>query len=48
MAQRLRVLTALPTAGFSGHEFKSQQPHNDSQPSKMRFDALFWVRRKSV
>jgi hypothetical protein len=25
-----------------GPEFKSQQPHGGSQPSVMRFDALFW------
>jgi hypothetical protein len=25
-----------------GPEFKSQQPHGDSQPSVMRSDALFW------
>jgi hypothetical protein len=25
-----------------GHEFKSQQPHDGSQPSVMRSDALFW------
>jgi hypothetical protein len=26
-----------------GHEFKSQQPHDGSQPSIMRSDALFCV-----
>jgi hypothetical protein len=25
-----------------GPEFKSQQPHGGSQPSIMRYDALFW------
>jgi hypothetical protein len=25
-----------------GPEFNSQQPHNGSQPSVMRSDALFW------
>jgi hypothetical protein len=25
-----------------GFEFKSQQPHDGSQPSVMRSDALFW------
>jgi hypothetical protein len=25
-----------------GPEFKSQQPHGDSQPSVVRSDALFW------
>jgi hypothetical protein len=25
-----------------GPEFKPQQPHGGSQPSGMRFDALFW------
>jgi hypothetical protein len=25
-----------------GHEFKSQQPHDGSQPFVMRSDALFW------
>jgi hypothetical protein len=25
-----------------GHEFKSQQPHDGSQPSVMRSDVLFW------
>jgi hypothetical protein len=25
-----------------GREFKSQQPHDGSQPSVMRSDALFW------
>jgi hypothetical protein len=25
-----------------GPEFKSQQPHGDSQPSVMRSDVLFW------
>jgi hypothetical protein len=25
-----------------GCEFKSQQPHDGSQPSAMRSDALFW------
>jgi hypothetical protein len=25
-----------------GPEFKSQQPHGDSQPSVMRSNALFW------
>jgi hypothetical protein len=25
-----------------GPEFKSQQPHGGSQPSVMKFDALFW------
>jgi hypothetical protein len=27
---------------FKGPEFKSQQPHDGSQPSVMRSDALFW------
>ena len=27
---------------FEGPEFKSPQPHGGSQPSMMRFDALFW------
>ena len=38
MAQWLRALTAL----FRGPELNSQQPHGGSQPSVMRFDALFW------
>jgi hypothetical protein len=25
-----------------GHEFKYQQPHDGSQPSVIRSDALFW------
>jgi hypothetical protein len=25
-----------------GPEFKSQKPHGGSQPSVMRYDALFW------
>jgi hypothetical protein len=25
-----------------GPEFKSQQPHGDSQPSVMGYDAIFW------
>ena len=27
---------------FEGHEFKCEQPHNGSQPSIMRSDALLW------
>jgi hypothetical protein len=27
---------------FKGPEFNSQQPHDGSQPSVMRSDALFW------
>jgi hypothetical protein len=27
---------------FKGPEFKSQQPHDGSQPSVMGSDALFW------
>jgi hypothetical protein len=34
VAWQLRALTSP--------EFKSQQPHGDSQPSVMRADALFW------
>jgi hypothetical protein len=35
MAQRLRILTALP-------EFNSQQPHCGPQPSATESDVLFW------
>jgi hypothetical protein len=31
-----------------GPEFKSQQPHGDSQPSVMRSDALFWCIRRQL
>jgi hypothetical protein len=37
MAPQLRALTVLP-----GPEFNSQKPHDGSQPSVMRPDALFW------
>jgi hypothetical protein len=31
-----------PDCSSEGPEFKSQQPHDGSQPSVMRSDALFW------
>jgi hypothetical protein len=36
--------SAVKSANCSseGHEFKSQQPHDGSQPPVMRSDALFW------
>jgi hypothetical protein len=35
--------SAVKSTEYSrGPEFKSQQPHGDSQPSVMRSDALFW------
>jgi hypothetical protein len=37
MAQQLRA-----PRSSEGPEFKSQQPHDGSQPSVMRFDTLFW------
>ena len=39
MAQPVRAPTALPEALI---EFNSQQPHGDSQPSVMRYDARVW------
>jgi hypothetical protein len=36
--------SAFKSTDFSskGPEFKTQQPHGDSQPSAMRSDTLFW------
>jgi hypothetical protein len=38
MAQWVRA----PDCSSEGPEFKSQQPHGDSQPPEMRSDALVW------
>jgi hypothetical protein len=38
MAQWVRA----PDCSSEGPEFKSQQPHDGSQPSVMRSDSLFW------
>jgi hypothetical protein len=38
MAQWVRA----PNCSSEGPEFKSQQPHDGSQPSVIRSDALFW------
>jgi hypothetical protein len=38
MAQWVRA----PDCSSEGPEFKSQQPHDGSQPSVMKSDALFW------
>jgi hypothetical protein len=38
MAQWVRA----PDCSPEGQEFKSQQPHDGSQPSVTRSDALFW------
>ena len=43
MAQQLRTLTALLT----GPEFKSQEPHGDSQPSVMWSETFFCVSEDS-
>jgi hypothetical protein len=57
MAQRLRALTVGWRDGSVGKstdcsskdpEFKSQQPHDGSQPSVMRSDALFLVCLKTA
>jgi hypothetical protein len=39
MAQWVRA----PDCSSEGSEFKSPQPHGDSQPSVTRSDSLFWV-----
>jgi hypothetical protein len=39
---RAREMVKNTDCSSRGPEFKSQQPHGDSQPSIMGSDALFW------